>query len=380
MWWVLWAKVTLQPLYSDVRFQPADKLNAGCTNSADILFAPQGQSITRFKIVLYYDPATIEILRILPIEWIGQMSSKIEYDKIILEVKNPIFADLKKEQKFFQIIFKGNNVGKELITLGTWSVVATASTTTPLSDIFTLNFAQVPECEPDIVPPSINLIYPKDTQQRIGLDQYFIFNIKDIGKWVDKNSIRVDFDNDQYFYGSDSLKRNGNYLTFSPSKRIPIDAKMDLKISMNDKQSYGWSNKAQTTYSFTSATWMVLEKNIGPLMYRQIALQAQKIVASAAECAVLANFYKTSDAFYQKDFRSIIQKVWCDISSVDTSMIAHEQTTTIPSDGKQQQLRNLSVFATVGWILFFISFTLKMHYFLAYKRHKNIIDKRKMNS
>ncbi|MEI7557613.1 MAG: hypothetical protein WCJ45_01915 [bacterium] len=47
------------------------------------------------------------------------MSSKIEYDKIILEVKNPIFADLKKEQKFFQIIFKGNNVGKELITLGT---------------------------------------------------------------------------------------------------------------------------------------------------------------------------------------------------------------------------------------------------------------------
>ncbi|MEI7557610.1 MAG: hypothetical protein WCJ45_01900 [bacterium] len=61
-------------------------------------------------------------------------------------------------------------------------------------------------------------------------------------------------------------------------------------------------------------------------------------------------------------------------------MTAHEQTTTIPSDGKQQQLRNLSVFATVGWILFFISFTLKMHYFLAYKRHKNIIDKRKMNS
>ncbi|MEI7557614.1 MAG: hypothetical protein WCJ45_01920 [bacterium] len=58
----------MQPLYSDVRFQPADKLNAGCTNSADILFAPQGQSITRFKIVLYYDPATIEILRILPIE------------------------------------------------------------------------------------------------------------------------------------------------------------------------------------------------------------------------------------------------------------------------------------------------------------------------
>ncbi|MEI8009528.1 MAG: hypothetical protein WCI00_09580 [bacterium] len=48
--------------------------------------------------------------------------------------------------------------------------------------MFTLNFSQVPECEPDVVPPSINLVYPKDTQQKIALDQYFVFDIKDIGK------------------------------------------------------------------------------------------------------------------------------------------------------------------------------------------------------
>jgi hypothetical protein len=45
-----------------------------------------------------------------------------------------------------------------------------------------LDFAEVPECEPDIIPPSINLIYPKDSDEDIYLDQYFIFDIKDIGK------------------------------------------------------------------------------------------------------------------------------------------------------------------------------------------------------
>jgi hypothetical protein len=43
-------------------------------------------------------------------------------------------------------------------------------------------FADVPECEPDIIPPSLSLIYPKDTTARIALDQYFVFDIKDIGK------------------------------------------------------------------------------------------------------------------------------------------------------------------------------------------------------
>ena len=97
----------------------------------------------------------------------------------------------------------------------------------------------MPECEPDIIPPSINLIYPKNTENRISLDQYFIFDIKDIGKGVDKNSIMINFDGQEYFYGADNLKRNGNYLTFYPGTWIPIDAAIDLKIMITDKQSYG---------------------------------------------------------------------------------------------------------------------------------------------
>ena len=169
----------------------------------------------------------------------GVLSSKIEYNRIILDVDNPTFTSPNQAVSFFQLYFKSDKAGQETFILGTGSEAITANKTYLLTGAFPLNFAEVPECEPDIVPPSINLIYPKDTEQRINLDQYFIFDIKDIGKGVDKSSVIVHFDGEQYFYGSDNLKRNGNYLTFYPSKWIPIDADVDLKILITDKQSYG---------------------------------------------------------------------------------------------------------------------------------------------
>jgi len=375
VWCVLWAKVTFQPVYSDVRFQPADKLHAGCINSADILFSPEGQKISKFRLVFYYNPDTVEILRILPNTKNGVVSSQIEYNKIVLDVQNPIFWSTKQATSFFQLYFKSDIVGQETLTLGTGSEVVAGDTTTPLTEIFTLDFAKVLECEPDIVPPSINLIYPKDTQKRIGLDQYFIFDIKDIGKWIDKNSVIINFDGEQYFYGSDNLKRNGNYLTFYPSKWIPIDMHMDLKILITDKQSYGWANTTQSTYSFQTATGMVFIKDVNPMMFRRITQEAEKISASASECALLSNIYNTSEVLYQKDIKSIIQKAGCDLAAVNISPSDSNQNLTTETP-KGNKYRNISVFAALGWILFFVTFTLKLHYILSYRKHKRLAQNR----
>ena len=372
LWFAFWAKVTFQPLYSDVRFQPADKLHAGCTNSADILFSPQGQKISKFTLVLYYNPENVEILRILPSTDNGVASSKIEYDKIILEVQNPTFASSTETKSFFQLYFKSDIVGREVLILGTGSEAAIENKTYPLEWTFALNFAQVPECEPDIIPPSINLIYPKDTSQRITLDQYFIFDIKDIGKWADKTSVMINFDGEQYFYGSENLKRNGNYLTFYPGKRIPVNENMDLKILITDKQSYGWSNKTESVYSFQTATRMALNKQINPMMFRKIAQEAEKISASVDECTLLADFYSKSEVKYQQEFKSIIQKVGCDLNTIDTSLLEADENTANEMNDQQKQYRNISVFATLGRILFFIAFTLKIHYLLSYRRHKRM--------
>ncbi len=373
-----WAKVSFQPLYSDVRFQPSDKLHAWCANSADVLFSPQGQKITKFTLTLYYNPENIEIIRILPTTKDGILSSKIEYNKIILEVENPKFASSTETKSFFQLYFKSAVAGKDSIFLWTGSEAITANKTYPLAWTFALDFAEVPECEPDIVPPSVNLIYPKDSSQRINLDQYFIFDIKDIWKWIDKNSVIISFNDKQYFYGAENIKRNGNYLTFYPNSWIPIDTGIDIKIVIADKQSYWWANKTESVYNFKTATGMSLTKNIDPMMFRRIAQEAEKISASVDECWLLADLYNKSEVVYQQELKSIIQKVWCNLNSIDTSLLETSETNlSTDMNNTQKQYRNISVFATLWWILFFITFTLKMHYIVLYKKHKKINDSHK---
>jgi hypothetical protein len=372
-----WAKVTFQPLYSDVRFQSTDKLHAGCTNSADVLFSAQGQKIIKFTLVFYYNPEDIEVLRILPTATNGTVSSKIEYNKIILDVENPTFDSSTEATSFFQIYFKSDIVGKETLILWTGSEMISANKILPLEGTFDLEFAKVPECEPDIIPPNINLIYPKDTTQRTTLDQYFIFDIKDIGKGIDKNSVTINLNGKQYFYGSENLKRNGNYLTFFPNDWLPINTWIKLKILVSDLQSYGWANKTESTYTFKTAKGMALNNSISPMMFRRIAQEAEKISASVNECELLGNFYNKAESMDQKELRSIIQKLGCDMNIIDAILTAPEKEQTLVMDNQQQQYRNISVFATLGWILFFIAFTLKMHYFLSYRKHKRLNQSRK---
>ncbi len=374
-----WAKVSFQPTFSDVRFQPSDQFHAGCTNSADILFSPQGQKITKFTLVLYYNPEKLEILRVLPTVNTKNVTSKIEYNKIILEVTNPTFSSSNEAKSFFQLNFKSSALEPQSLILGTGSSASTSSKTYPLDGSFDLQFARVVECDPDVIPPSLSLIYPKDSEQKIGLDQYFIFDIKDIGKWIDKRSVIINFDGDEYFYGSENLKRNGNYLTFYPSKWIPINKSLDLKILVADLQSYGGANKTESSYTFKSATWIVLNKKITPMMFRRITQEAEKISASSGECALLANFYTTTEVPYQNALKSILQKVGCELSSLDASLEEAALASGSTMNTQQKQYTNISVFATLGWILFFVTFALKIHYLLSYKKHKRISEKLKQN-
>jgi hypothetical protein len=62
-------------------------------------------------------------------------------------------------------------------------------------------------------------------------------------------------------------------------------------------------------YTFQSATGMMFNKAINPMMFRLIAQEAEKISASVDECALLADFYSKSEIAYQRELKSIIQKV-----------------------------------------------------------------------
>jgi hypothetical protein len=54
---------------------------------------------------------------------------------------------------------------------------------------------------------------------------------------------------------------------------------------------------------------MALNKDINPMLFRQISQEATKISASPKECAILADWYSTAELPYQKNISSIIQKV-----------------------------------------------------------------------
>lgn len=372
VWYVHGAQVTLQPIYSDTRFQPSDQLHAWCITSADVLVAPQWQKIKAFTIVLSYDPERLEIVRVLPKKNIGITNSKIEYDKIILEVQNPLF-DTATASSFFEIYFKGTLPGNEFLTLGTGSEVITSTKTSPLQGTFTLSFAKVPECEPDIIPPSLSLVYPKDTTQRISLDQHFVFDIKDTGKGVDKQSVVILFDGEEYTYGTDNIKRNGNLLTFYPGTWIPINTPLDLTIAIDDKQIYGGANHTENVFNFTSATGMLLQNTLTPMMFRQIVQKAQKIAANSGECMLLGARYPTLSPMDQFTLKSLLQKIGCDLGLLDTAELF--SWTPWDTDHRWSFASWFSVFATLWWILFLITFSLKIHYVIAYRKHKKMHKK-----
>ncbi|HMS91219.1 MAG TPA: hypothetical protein PKC87_03310, partial [Candidatus Absconditabacterales bacterium] len=62
---------------------------------------------------------------------------------------------------------------------------------------------------------------------------------------------------------------------------------------------------------------------------------------------------------------------------LDTTLLGAKENILPKMNTEQKQYRNISVFASLGWILFLIAFTLKIHYLLGYKKHKNINEQGK---
>ena len=91
---------------------------------------------------------------------------------------------------------------------------------------------------------------------------------------------------------------------------------------------------------------MLLTKGISPMIFRKIAQEAEKISASVDECELLADFYTKADLGYQRELKSIIQKLGCNLASLDTSLLEPDENKQSMST-EQEQYRNISVFATL---------------------------------
>lgn len=365
------AQLLIQPKFSEPRFEPANKLHAWCINKATVSIKTSSkENLSSFRFVVSYEPQNIEILEIKANDTYKDiMDSKIEYDKIIISMLNKQIPQW-ETTPLFTISFKSNEFATEsLLAIRKPSYVIDQNNKEILVFVEQkLAFEKVPECEPDTLPPTITLIRPENTSKLLGLDSYFSFSIKDLGKGVDKNSVVVDFDGVTYTWTDSAFAWKEDQLTFYPKKWMPIGKTLDLNISVNDKQIYWWANTSTKTFTFTTQNNIAFENNLSPTQYRNLAEKAKAIYATAEECAALTLLGNNASSiqFPFEPIESLSKKINCsfDKNKVINSLEKNKDTA--------KSTVFLSVFSVLGWVLFGITFILKLHYLASYKKQKKI--------
>jgi len=180
---VLAVKVSLDPLYMDARFEPAETLHAGCMNSANVMFQSEGQDIAAVHMAFAYKPQDIQIARISSTADKSIVNYSIDYDTFSLNYTNAKNKTL-NNVNLFQVSFESSeNLTSTVLELDKESYVLLKNgEKVTLNSKTNLSFAKVEECNPDEIPPTIALVSPQDNKVKIPLDRYFVFDMKDTGK------------------------------------------------------------------------------------------------------------------------------------------------------------------------------------------------------
>ncbi len=364
------AQISLDPIFADARFTPADSFHAWCLNEISVsLKSTPKENISSLRLLVNYDPTAVQILSIKPADGFKNiLDTQIEYDKIVATVLDaPISWTT---TKIFTIAFKSNETT-------TWSLFAirkpsyVMSKTTEKTPIFVeqnVSFSKVSECEPDSLPPTITLSKPANESGALAIDSYFVFSIKDTGKWVNKDSLRVSFAGKTYTGADSAFVWSGDTITFYPSTWLPLGTKLDLSVRIADKQVYGGANETKKVFTFRTSTGVLFDQNLTPAMLRTALSKLSSIYASPEECSgLIQNIIVSKDLSQINTIGLLAQKMWCPF---DGQTIAK---TIVDNTKKAKAEPNfISVFALLGWLLFVISFFLKLHYMASSHKHQKI--------
>lgn len=157
-------------------------------------------------------------------------------------------------------------------------------------------------------------------------------------------------------------------MAFLPPEWIPINTGIDLQIKISDKQVYGGPNTIKKSFSFVSATGVTFEHTFSPTIFRGMLGKIESIFATPEECRTLALLgTKAYESPSYTSLNSLAGKMGCTLNTASIAQQAQQSKQIVKS------AVFISVFAAIGWILFSISFFLKLHYLASYKKHKKII-------
>jgi len=350
-----------QSVYEDSRFEPANILHAGCLNSADILLDADDGEYGELSAELEYDSDDLDILRVE--SELTDFEYELNYDNIMFSKKNIEVG----VSKLFRLYFKSDN---DL----TWTVIRLVIGDN-VQEIDLL-FASVPECMPDVIPPTIRLISPENGAGNISLDSSFIFDLKDNGKWIDKKTIHVYLDGILYDNDSRNLDWSGSQVVLYPDEWLPVGQELTIDVSIADKQKYGWANEVKKQFRVVTSTGVLLDSAIEPEKLRGLLQGTLLSQGSSSECALLQKIYMNSNIYYQYKVRKILNKLSCEIPDDEDLIwrwvveVWNDNVDIVASVDDVPIAGEFSVFCILGWMLFVITLILKMYYFVSHKKYK----------
>ena len=343
------AQVSVNPIYTSERFQPSDKFHAGCENQIDVVFQLDNSKINGVNAVLEYNSKDIEVLRVLAVwEKENNLSYTVENDKIV-------FSKLKTDWEWldsvtFSLFFKVWTTLKESsFSFAKWSYIVDSKwNMVELEWNYSFQFTEVPECDPDIVAPSVELLFPSNnTWEYVALDSYFQFEVDDAWKWVNEDSIRISINWSEYSLDSIEHVRNGKILTIYPNFWMPFNTGFEVEISVSDKQSYWKANTSKKVYEFKTSDELNLLNEIDPVEFRKLVNMNQYFKWTVDECNLLSELYSNLDQRNWELLKSINGRLDC------WELVTVEKTTVVEWEAiDESSWKDFSVFAMLWWILF----------------------------
>lgn len=371
---VLYANtLSIKPLYTDKRFPPNDKLHAGCMHTASITLSTN-YDVREVHVIMEYDATMMDVFRIMP-------DSKNQNEKIFYEIRNgEIQYDHTNivyipwyEIPLFSIMFHSSKGAATIpIVFAKGSYILTRdSQKIPLEGEQTIQFAKVPECEPDIIPPLINMVKPLESNTGVSLDSIFAFDIKDSGKGVDRSSVYITIAGDVYTISSPGVAQSGDIILVEPRSFLPVNKKVEAVVKVADKQQYGGANIVEKTFTIKTAKDIELDGSLTPAQLNRRVTEIRAKRGSIDECTMMQSIYSMINSANQGLVSNIYNKLECDVvlADNDSSTISdkkHQASSILLTE--QDTRRGVSVFGVTGWILFILAIILKLNYFIAYKR------------
>jgi hypothetical protein len=160
-----------------------------------------------------------------------------------------------------------------------------------------------------------------------------------------------------------------------PKTRLPVASEIEVKVAVSDLQVFGWPNRTEKTFIVNTAEWVVLDDNINPMELKQRSREIRMSQWSIDECRLLQSLQWFIAESNRPMIDAMAKKLECDL----VLAVEAELWITWPEHGSAHfavpvSEKKLSLFAVTGWILFFVTLLLKLHYFVWYREHKKKIE------